>query len=436
MIHTQGHTHTHTHAHTHKHKHTHMHTHTYTHTHTHMNTHTHTHTHTQLKNYAANDGKPKVGESSNNGYAVQWNEEDITSFFQDPDTLLTVEFAFLNIFIFFLSIAMTTYSYDILYKNVKRKKNPGYPIFWGLVVFSLCFNVGTPWVILLRPSIRVGYSLAVMIPLELLVAFLVKKKSNFPIPGMGPHGCTHHGSRDHFTWELLVLTCCRCLVNHVVQVLAIWSILISITLLVYYLSSIVIAFYLYPTLTLIRIVFVKGIAVCTILIFALVFSQSKFKFDCTCEAFKNNVVAVLSLLTVVSFLPILAYITFVVGGILFTQTTPNNSLQSILTLLPSAFLLFVAWFSRGHLFPKGLHSTDPAEEIASDLEEGATNEEHKDDKGDEGSDVQVPMTPTPGAARNGELSSYNSLDQRKPLSLQASLHGSMDGGEHQPLLPN
>ena len=346
----------------------------------------------QLKQYAANQGKPNVGDTSNHGYAIQWSMDDQVKIFDTPNVILTVVFIFVNIFICLLSISMTTYSYDILFKNVKHKKNPGYPIFWGLVVFTVCWNSGPSWLVLLRYSDRVKFSLAVMIPLLFLVALCVKKKSNFPVPGMSPNGCMVHRSGYHFLWEFIVLTCCRCLIVHIVQTLALWSILVVLTFLIYYLSAIIVTFYLYPTVTLIKVVFLKGVAVCIILLFSLVFSLSKFEFKCTLKAAKNNFAAILSLLTVITFMPVLAYLALVVGGIIFAESNDGNTLGSILTLLPSLFLLFIAWVSRGRLFPEGITDVDPVKEIASDLEKGATHKNKHSKEKEEDGHVQVPLT--------------------------------------------
>lgn len=394
----------------------------------------------QLKKYAASQGSLKIGDTSNNGFAIKWNSEDQSNVFNTPNVILTVEFVFLNIFVCLLSVSMTTYTYDNLFRNVKHKKNPGYPLFWGLVVFTVCWNVGPSWLVLVRNSTRVTYSLIGMIPLQFFVALFLRKKSNFPIPGMRPTGCVIHRSGYHFFWERNVITCCRCLVTHLVQVFAIWNILVTFTFVVYYLTAVVVTFYLYPAATLVKAVFAKGIAVCTILVFSLVFSLSKFKFKCTYDAVKHNCVTIFSLVTVISFLPILAYIAFVIGGIIFAETSDNNTVKSVLTLLPSVFLIFVAWASRGHLFPEGLHTTDATEEIISDLEKGAThgdNHHKKQQASDNKSHVQVPLTPTPSSPRSihnqGEEleTTSNSQGRRSTKQETSSSHATR---EYTPLL--
>ena len=392
----------------------------------------------QLKAYAQAQKVPKVGDS-NNGYAIHWNTQDQNEkVFNHSMIVLTVEVVILNIFIIFLSIGMTTYSYDTLFKNVKGKKNPGYPLFWGIVTFTLIWNIGPSWVVLSRYTYQTRLSLFIMVPLQFLVAFFVKKKSHFPVPLMSPRGCTLHKDFQ-FTLSKGVLGCAHCLINHGVQVIAIWSILVFLTFLIYYLSAIIIAFYLSPSVTLIKAIFLKGILVCAILNFALMFSVSQFTFRLTFKAFKKNLASAISLVAVIMFLPILAFLAFVIGGILFSPQNQPTALQSIITLIPTGFLLIVAWISKGHLFPAGLHDpTDPAKEIASDLEKGATT-----DKGDKShgttaatktkpskalsaSKVLLNQDPSGSVRSGGELSNYGAVNVSPREREEVDVHASDD----------
>lgn len=394
-----------------------------------------------MKAYAKAQGVPTVGDD-NDGYAIQWNDEDINEkVFVNSRILLTVEVVILNIFIYFLSIAMTTYSYDTLYQNVKWKKNPGYPLFWGVVVFTVCWNVAPSWLVLARYGFQTHYSLAIMIPLQFLVALFVKKKSHFPVPLMSPRGCVKH-KNYRFIWDRAVLRCVHCLISHSVQVLAIWSILVFLTFLIYYLSAMIIAFYLFPTQTLIKAIFLKGILVCAILNFALIFSVSQFKFKLTVDACKKNLASSISLIAVIMFLPILAFLAFVIGGILFSPQNQPTALQSIITLIPTGFLLIVAWTSKGRLFPEGLHDADPAKEIASDLEKGALS--HKDNKppgptpapGTHPSTVPKKVAedqdPRASVRSGGELSTYGAVNYRKPDDIDLRVR--VSEGEEKPLI--
>ena len=402
------------------------------------------HTFSQLKAYAQSQEVPKVGDS-NIGYAIRWNDKDINErVFRNSQIVLTVEVAILNIFILFLSIAMTNYSYDTLYENVKGKKNPGYPLFWGVVVFTICWNIAPSWLVLSRYTVQTRCSLAVMVPLQFLVALFVKKKSHFPVPLMRPHSCFEH-REYYFFFESAVVCCVRCFISHAMQVLAIWSILIFLTFLIYYLSAIIVAFYLSPSVTLIKAIFIKGILVCAILNFALMFSVSQFTFKLTLDACKKNLASAIALIAVIMFLPILAFLTFIIGGILFSPSNQPSALQSIITLIPTGFLLIVAWVSKGTLFPEGLHDpTDPAKEIASDLEKGAASGKHDQPPAPGGgskptgaappSRITLNHDPAASVRSGGELSNYGAVDDRPPVDI-VDMHSMSDSkDEEKPLI--
>lgn len=388
----------------------------------------------QLKGYTKYSSMMRsLGDSDTRGFAIKWtDDEQERRVFHHSNTILTAELVALNIFIYLLAITVTNYSYETLYQNVKGKQNPAYPLFWGIVLLSICWNIGPSWLVLSRYGRHVSISLAVMVPLELILALLIKKQARFPLPCLRPRGCTVHGGVQ-FIWN--AKGCFRCFLSHVVQSIAIWSIVVSATFLFYYLLAIIVAFFLRPTHTLIKIVFIKAVVVCTILNVSLIFSVSHFKFSLKKKICKHNLIATISVLTVLSFLPILGFTAFIVGGILFSPSSELNGLQGIITLIPTAFLLFVAWVSHGKLFPKGIHQADAAEEIISDLEKGhPKKEEGLPDAGGEKSsglgniNANVKASPT---KESGELSNYNSLDMREPADL-----GSLgpDQGETKPLL--
>ena len=276
----------------------------------------------------------------------------------------------LNLFIFLIASAMTAFTYDAVYNSILHKRNPNYPIFWSFVVLTFIWNIGPSWLVLSRKSNLINYSLIFMVPLELLVAILIKKKSDFPIPLLAPRGCSKHVGY-FFTFDRTIITACiYCIVSHVAQTLAIWTILIFLTFLSYYAVAIIVAFYLYPTQVLVKVVFLKAVALCTILNVALLFSNSKFKCGCTWKSIKEDLGYFVRVLAIASFLPILAFLAFVIGGILFTRTQQTSGLQSIITLLPSLFLVFAAWFTKGTLFPPGTDEPDLESQVINELETG------------------------------------------------------------------
>ena len=382
----------------------------------------------QLKSYAKFQHRPVfVGSSDTKGYAIRWNERDREDrVFHDGDTILTAMTVVLNVFIYFLAIGMTRYSYDILYKNIKHKKNPGYPLFWSIVVLTFCWNIGPSWLVLADYGSQIKYSIYIMIPLELLVALFVKKKADFPVPCLRLLNRKH--KEEDFVYERNIgRRYFHSLFSHFVQVVAIWSILVTLTFLVYYLTAVIIAFYIYPTQTLTKVVFIKAIVVCSILNVALVFSVSRFRFAITWSAFKHNVIAAVTLITVLLFLPIIGFLAFVIGGILFSPLNELTGLQGIIAIIPSAFLVIAAWFTHGKLFPKGIDDPDAAGEILSELEKGAL-EKHKAGDTEAGARVQA------HAKQAGELSNYNSVDSQDlqtPLTHRSPM---ASDGETIPLL--
>lgn len=366
-----------------------------------------------------------MGSSDTKGYALKWDNKDREAqIFNASHYTLTSVVIVLNIFVLLTGTAMTTYTYDVVYDSIKKEKNPTYPLFWSFVVLAFVWNIGPSWLVLSRRSVQVYYSLAVMVPLECLVAILVKKKSDFPVPLLPSRGCHLH-TRYHFSFERsIIFGCIYCLVSHVAQTIAIWTILVFLTFLVYYLASIIVAFYLYPTQVLVKVVFLKAIAVCAVLNVALLFSNSKFKCACTWKSFKHDLGYLVRVVAIAMFLPILAFLAFFIGGILFTGSGHVSGLQSVLTLLPSLFLVFAAWFTKGTLFPAGSNEADLGSDIINELESGGAGQTHPATKSTHG-------TSTPPHSKSGELSYYNSLDSRA----RDSGHGE-DGvtGEHKPLL--
>lgn len=286
------------------------------------------------------------------------------------NVVFAVQIILLNIFIVTSALASSNSMYKRLYKNIKDKANPGYAFFWAIVFLSIVWNVGPSWLVLTRCDYRVYYSLAVVIPLQLLVAVLVKKKPKFPIPGSW---CVKHSDQcidDIHSLSAGIFRCLRCAFSHAVQVLAIWSLLITFTFFVHYLTSVIVSLYLDPLNSLVKVVFLKAIVVCFIITTALIFVVDTMKFNCTRNALQKVSVSLVSLLSIFSALPILLVFLIMIGGIVFDEpSSQSNSWRPIFTLIPSLLVLFASWFSHGILFPKGVKDkTDPLTEIEDDLE--------------------------------------------------------------------
>ena len=282
-----------------------------------MYTHSLTHSipHTQARSYAKNQGsRGSPGDSETKGYALDWDHEDRETyvFHTSHYTLISIVVV-LNIFVLLTATVMTTFTYNAVYKEILHKRNPYYPLFWSAVVLSFLWNVGPSWLVLSGKYELVYYSLVFMVPLEGLVAVCIMKKGDFPVPLLLREGCPKHaGNLSIFDRTLIARCCINCLVSYTVQTLAIWTVIVFVTFLSYYMAAIIIAFYLYPTEVLVKVVFLKAVAVAAILNVALLFSNSRFK--CKCKKLKHNLVYLVRVLAIAAFLPILGFLAFVIGG--------------------------------------------------------------------------------------------------------------------------
>ena len=380
----------------------------------------------QVKSYAKHQGKPRsLGSSHTKGYALKWSDDDREAQIFDAShyTLVTM-IVVVNAFVFLIVTSMTAYTYGLVYENIAKKKNPNYPLFWSSVVLSFLWNVGPSWLVLSGHNHQVYFSLIVMVPLESIVALLIKKRSDFPVPLLPSEGCHLHKGYN-FIFKKVIFTCAFCLVSHVIQTLAILTILVFLTFLVYYLSSIIIAFYLYPSQVLIKVVFLKAVAVCAILNVALLFSNSKFKCGCTWKSFRHDLGYIVTVLAIASFLPILGFLTFIIGGIIFTDSGRPSALQSVLSLLPSVFLVFAAWFTKGRLLPPGTDDADLGTDIINELERGGATHAHTPTQGSRTASLR--------GSKVGELSYYNSLDPHVHPTDSGQGESGVTG-EHTPLL--
>lgn len=321
----------------------------------------------QLKAYAAAQNVPGIS-SSYRGYVINWNssERDIST----HNVILTIQIAVLNIFIFFFALSASGVLYQNLFNSIYDSKHdhsvyPGYALYWGIVVLSVIWNVGPSWLVMFR-SRKVIYSLALLIPLLLLVAIAVRKKMKFPIPGFKLMGCLLHTKDTH---SFILVKCVYCTLSHAVQVFSIWNLLVTFAFFVHYFTTIVLAFYLDPLGCLIKILFIKTVIISLIFTLALLFTIDRFEFTCTWSAMKKNTTSLIATITILSVLPLLAYIGFVVGEIIFIDYSHSGNWKSILIAIPPAVLLFISWFSHGLLFPKGMkYPTKPGEELIHDLE--------------------------------------------------------------------
>lgn len=369
----------------------------------------------QLKAFADAQGKPKPS-SDYRGHALDWSNSKKA--LEHYDIVFTIHIVLLNIFIFCSSLVSSNSLYQKLYSNVAGKKNPGYSFFWAIVILSILWNIAPSWLVLSRYDNKVYCSLAVMIPLQLLVALLVKKKCTFPIPGLKPSTqCVD----DTHSLNTSVCASYRFWLSHIIQVISLWSLFITYTFIMHYLTSVVLALYIDPLNSLVKIVFVKAVIVSFIIAIALLFAVDVVSCQCSANALTKTFGSLLSVLTILCLLPLVVFLVFMIGGIIFNDLPSSNSWKAIFSLIPSGALLYASWFSHGMLFPKGL--TDPknaANEIVHDLE-GSTaqpaNPAHTQVTMDEATPL-LPRSQGEENARSRMTASGTSNGEKKPTATE------------------
>ena len=321
---------------------------------------------------------------------MNWAEEDKhESIFHNSYIILTTVIVVINCFVLFFSMGICFNVYDAIYTDIKCKKNPYYPLFWSAVVISALWNIGPAWYILGAHMIHIKITLGIMIPVQLLLAIFMKKYVDFPIPcmnwkklslhwqgyfhqpknkGNGSNGKKpgHTKMHKYFFWEICKLRfVARTVVSFIVQTFAIWTLLVLFTFVVFYAVTIAIALYLSPVQTLVKVIFVKAVALCAVFGVAILFTSKSLVFACNKKAVIINITNVAQFFAVLSFLPLLAFLAYVIGGVLFNASINQlNGVQGVLAILPSAFLILIGWYSRGRLFPE-----EPIVPIHSDLDE-------------------------------------------------------------------
>ena len=256
--------------------------------------------------------------------------------------------------------------YQRLYNNIKGKTNPGYSLFWAIVLLSIIWNVGPSWLVLTKYDYKFFFSIAILIPVQLITALLVKKKSDFPVPIMK---IGEPSENDNHSLSKPAFTSSKAILSHFIQVLSIWSLLITFTFVMHYVTSIVLSLYTDPLGSLVKLIFVKAVVVCFIINLALLFAVDVITLKCTVSACRNNMMSFVWILAAFTLFLILLFLFFLLVGVVFTFSSQSNNLRSIFTLVPYATLIFASFLGHGLLFPKGVKDEgDPAKEVVDDLE--------------------------------------------------------------------
>lgn len=319
---------------------------------------------TQLKAISEANGTP-TASSSYRGYALDWN--DSKKQLDRYGIVFIVHIVILNIFIFTSALSSSDFLYQKLYTNIKGKTNPGYSFYWAIVFLSVVWNVAPSWLVLSKHDNKVYISLGILIPLQFFVALIVRKRKDFPIPGSWFKN--NHTARcvdNIHSMNHVLIKCYRCALSHVVQVFSIWSLLITFTFGMHYLTPIIVSLYLDPLNSIVKIAFVKAVIVCLIISLALLFAVDTVSKDHTRS---QNANAIVSVLTVLSIVPILCFVVFMIGSVIFNESPENSTWKTAFTILPSALLLYGSWYGHGVLFPKGVSDTgNPVKVIEDGLE--------------------------------------------------------------------
>lgn len=294
--------------------------------------------------------------------------------------------ACLDFFIFVFSIAICSAVYDAIYHEIKDKKNPYYPIYMATVLCTMIWNVGPGWLVLLFDTNHIRWSFIILIPLQLVLAVIMKKYPDFPLPGLPCTKKTYINleddtgkddktdkdtkSQSYFLWEIGHMKSKGAIIaSFLIQSICLWSLLVFFTYVAYYSVGVTISLYLYPIQTLVKVIFVKAVAVCVVFDVAILFSGKTWDFKCTTKGVISDIAMVFAS---ISLLPIIAFVAFVAGGVIFTSSSSQLSgLQGILVLLPSMILLLVGWYSKGTLFPEKLVPDSSSQQDLSDVEAAA-----------------------------------------------------------------
>ena len=321
----------------------------------------------QIKAYALYRGSIiALNNDDTRGYAihVSWKEDYGWPFYY----IVVVVIIVLTLFVFLLSATTARFAYEMAYDSVKGKQRPGYPIFWGFTTLCFLWDIAPSWLVLNNIAPHIVASLILLIALLLMVAVLIPKRVDFPIPCA--QACKKHMQCVHTVLGADIFKCRVCFISFLIQSLVIWFINVFLALCAFYAIGVLVALFLYPILTLVKLFFVKAVVICVVLNTALLISTSRFTQCCRRNSAIQNLQSLALIGAPVLFLCLLSFVALLIGNIVFTVSAQAAGIQSIFTIILPLLLVFFAWFSRGALFPDGITETDPAAEIIHDIENG------------------------------------------------------------------
>ena len=205
----------------------------------------------QLKAFAESQGVPSDSERREySGYAVEWHDNTDTS---KGARLLNGLAGVLSVFSLLVMVSLGPTVYDKINGVIQAKKNLMYLYFWSFqsIAFIWCWGGLIYLLITLDGTLTalVFYDIYVVMILDVFLAlWIVWKRLDrlFPVPFIC--GC-----------------CCGCcyntflpfLVSFISNVFAIWNIFAFLTFVLYALPSVALAYYVFPSRSLIRLSYMQ-----------------------------------------------------------------------------------------------------------------------------------------------------------------------------------
>ncbi len=368
--------------------------------------------HLQLQAYAEAQGVPSDAEIRKyKGYATEWHyRTDVSS----GDRLVNAIAGIISVFSFLVMLSIGSQVYEALDALINARKNLLYLYFWSfqLLAFMWCWG-GLLYILVTLDnelSAFLFYAIYVAMFLDVFIALWIVWRHldrRFPVPFV--FGCCCRGCYSTFV---------PFVADFLANVFAIWNIFAFLTFLLYSLPSVVLAYYVFPSRSLIRLSFLE-FAVIVILIATSLFLYLLEKMCLSCfvkcnrrlvktqalaegshsvngdkpeasnkdfvevdlpdmsdypesKEFKNGtmsakelVSAVIQFLTSALFLVGIVTLLVAVGVVVFKQTiSESKSISGYLTILPTIAVNVTIWFAQKRIFVP--------DELKSLSHEGAT----------------------------------------------------------------
>ncbi len=332
------------------------------------------------------------------GYATEWHyRTDITG----GERLINALAGIISVFSFLVMLTVGPMVYDKIDTLIKARKNLLYLYFWSfqLLAFVWCWGGLVYLLVTLENELTtyLFYAIYIAMFLDVFIALWIVSRHldhRFPVPFVC--GCCCRGCYSTFL---------PFIVNFLANIFAIWNIFAFLTFVLYSLPSIILAYYVFPSRTLIRLSFLEFAVIIILIAIALfLFVLEKTCLMCFTKcnrslvkqqdliqkshsinsderpkeaskefvevdlpdmsdypeakdfqdgsvSIKELASAVIQLLTSTLFLVGITALIFTVGVIVFKQTTSESkSISGYLTILPTIAVNVTIWFAQKKIF--------------------------------------------------------------------------------------